>query len=72
MSKYIMIHVNLSKQFYKQLHDLMGMEILDEDDNIRFQFHKGSKQQFYRELLELGMNEKYKQFHDKKKELEAL
>lgn len=69
MGDYILLNINLDKKIHKQLHKLMDTEIEDEDGNIRFQMHKGSKQQFYREVMEEGLNVKYAKLDKKKKEL---
>jgi len=69
MGKFVLVNINIDKKILEQLHNLMDTELLDEDGNTRFQMHKGSKQQWYRELIEDGLNVKYRILDNKKKEL---
>lgn len=70
MGNYILTNINIDKKILQQINDLMNTEILDEAGNIRFQMHKGSKQQWYREIIEEGLNKKYQILESKKKELQ--
>lgn len=65
---YKMISVNVDKRILDNIHKIMDTEIIDEDDIVRFQMHKGSKQQWYRELLEEGLNSKIALLNQKRKE----
>jgi len=69
MGDYLLLNINMDKNIHKQLHKLIDTELLDEDGNIRFQMHKGSKQQFYREVFEAGLNVMYDKLEKKKQEL---
>jgi len=51
-----MIHINLDKKTCDTLHTLMDIEINDKKTKIMvYKVHTGSKQSFYRKLVEIGI-----------------
>jgi len=71
MANYVMVNINVDKEIFKQINDIMNTELQDSEGRIRFRMHKGSKQQFYREVIEAGLNLMIDKLDKKKKELEC-
>ena len=69
MGEFELLNINMDKKILKQLHVLMDTQIEDEEGRIRFRMHKGSKQQFYREVMEAGLNVMYDKLDKKKREI---
>lgn len=65
------ILIILKKDFSKHINDVMNMKLKGENV-IYMSMHTGSKQQWYRELLDLGIQTKLKEYNERKKEYEKM
>jgi hypothetical protein len=65
------ILIVLKKEFAKHINDVMNHKLKGE--NVTYMsMHTGSKQQWYRELLDLGLQAKLKEYDERKREYEKI
>lgn len=63
------IFIKVDEELFNTIDDIMKMKLKGKNRTY-MSMHSGSKQQWYRELLEIGIMEKIKDFEKKKKDFE--
>lgn len=71
MAKVIRINVDLDEKQYNDIHNLMNLTLQSEEGITIYRVHKGnSKQSFYRNLLDIAVQQLYKKFLEERKKIE--